>query len=141
MDVANPGNGKLKLAADSWYGWQMIPGYSGRNLPFFSPIRIDEITPRKTGRGILGLRFRNVLYAAGVQEFAIDLQIIRHQPNYLVAVPRGNGQQGRTGIISHIEFEWIERFCPDLWADHPPERYSGAAQNSVTWYLREVFER
>ena len=33
----------------------------------------------------------------------------------------------------------IERFCPDLWAEHPLERYSGAAQTSVTWYLREVF--
>lgn len=139
--MENHGSDRLKLATDAWYGWQMIPGYAGRNLPFFSPIRIEEVTPRKTGRSILGVRFRNVLYAAGVQEFTVDLQIIRHQPNYLVAALRGNGQHGRTGIISHIEFDWIERFCPHLWSEHPPQHYSGAAQTSVSWYLREVFER
>lgn len=75
---------KLHLNSKSWYGWQMLPGY-GSGVPYFSPIWVQELTPRKSGKGILGLKFINALYAEGVQDFTLDLRIIRHQASYLVA--------------------------------------------------------
>ncbi len=77
---------RLTLKADGWYGWQMIHGYAGaRNVPYFSPIRITRVTPQKTGKGILKLSFFNALYAEGVQLFELDIRILRHQQDYLIA--------------------------------------------------------
>jgi hypothetical protein len=41
----------LKLLADSWYSWQMIPGYGGeRCVPYCSPISVKGVQPPKTGK-------------------------------------------------------------------------------------------
>jgi hypothetical protein len=56
---------RLKLVPDRWYGWQMIPGYAGeRNVPYFSPIRVSRVTPKKSGKTseVLGL----------LQRFAVE---------------------------------------------------------------------
>jgi hypothetical protein len=57
---------KLKLVPQSWYAWQMVPGYVGqRNVPYCSPIFVEQVVPKKTGKGILTLDFVNVFYAEG----------------------------------------------------------------------------
>lgn len=120
----------------------MIPGYSGeRNVPYFSPIRVTRVTPRKTGRGILNVSFRNVLYAEGVQNFQIDLRILKHEPDYLFAdlIYGESGPAGRSAVISHIEFEWVRRLCPEVWSARPPETLNSAAQSSISVYLDELF--
>ena len=49
---------RFTLSQGHWYGWQMLPGYvSDDPYPYFSPIYVGEITPRKTHRRILALRF------------------------------------------------------------------------------------
>ncbi|MRR33123.1 hypothetical protein EG829_00280 [bacterium] len=132
---------KLKILHQSWYAWQMIPGYIGqRNVPYCTPIFVERVVPKKTGKGILTINFCNVFYAEGVQDFSCDLKIIKHSTDYLIA-DLLYGPQGpdRAVIISHIEFAWIERFCPHLWHDHPPSSIGGAACASVSLYLSEVF--
>jgi hypothetical protein len=59
----------LQLIPKHWYGWQMLPGYGEWDVPYFSPICINEVTPRKTGRGILAISFFNALYQEGVQDY------------------------------------------------------------------------
>jgi len=132
---------KLKLVPQSWYAWQMIPGYIGqRNVPYCSPIFVERVVPKKTGKGILALDFVNVFYAEGVQGFSIDLKVLKHSENYLVAdLLYGSEGPDRSAIISHIEFAWIERFCPELWYYRPPSSIGGAASGSVSLYLSEVF--
>lgn len=132
---------RLQLQPDRWYGWQMIPGYSGqRNVPYFSPIRVHAVIPRKTGQRILQVGFFNMLYAPGVQDFTADLRILKHQPNYLVAEVYAPSpqQRDRTVVISHIEFDWIRTTCPQLWADRPPARFGRSAETSVTTYLEAL---
>jgi hypothetical protein len=133
---------RLQLVPDGWYGWQMVPGYGGvRNVPYFSPIRVTQVTPKKTGKKILTLSFINVLYAEGVQDFTLDMRILKHEPDYLIAelLYDAPGQEGRAAVVSHIEFEWIRRMCPGLWSERPPETLSSAAQTSVSIYLDEIF--
>ncbi len=132
---------KLKLLPQYWFARQMIPGYSGqRNVPYCSPIYVERVLPKKTGRGILSLNFVNVLYAQGVQDFFVDLKVLKHSTNYLIAeVLYGARGPDRIAIISHIEFAWIERFCPELWYHRPPSSVSGAANGTVSLYLSEVF--
>ena len=132
----------LVLQPDRWYGWQMLPGYAGeRNVPYFSPILVREIVPRKTGRGVLTVRFFNALYAQGVEDFALDLRILRRAAAFLVAdVLVGTEEQAeRVGIVSHIEFEWLRRFCPGLWDARPPETFGTAEEGSVATYLSSLF--
>lgn len=126
------------LAADTWAAWQMFPGYLGeRCVPYCSPIWIQSVQPMKTGSGRLRLGFLNTLYAQGVQDFDVELQILKRADNYLAAGVIGN--QDRMVVISHIEFEWVRRFCPELWANRPSSRCSPNAQASVSVYLSEVF--
>jgi hypothetical protein len=132
---------KLILQDSHWYAWQMIPGYAGeRNVPYFSPIYVQSVKPKKTGHKILNLRFINVFYAEGVQDFNFDMKIIKHSADYLVAeILYGRNGPDRTAIISHIEFQWIEQCCPGLWYHRPPSSVGGASTSSVSIYLSEVF--
>jgi hypothetical protein len=97
---------KLKLVPQSWYAWQMIPGYIGqRNVPYCSPIFVEGVAPKKTGKGILTLDFVNVFYADGVQSFSVDLKVLKHSKDYMVAdLLHGLEEPDRAAIISHIEF-------------------------------------
>ena len=130
----------MNLQPNTWYGWQMIPGY-GDHVPYFSPIRVTRVTPKKTGRGILTVFFLNVLYAEGVQDFQLDLRILKHEEDYLIAdlLYGGSGPTDRTGAISQIDFTWIRRLCPGVWSERPPGTASPAAQRNVSMYLDEVF--
>ena len=138
MKASNCG---LKLVPGRWYGWQMIPGYVGeRNVPYFSPIFVRRVLPMKTGKGFLRLGFINVFYAEGVQDFSCDLRILKHAENYIIAeLTNGEGGPDRSAVISHIEFGWIEHFCPHLWYQHPPASVGGAAETSVSIYLNKIF--
>jgi hypothetical protein len=132
---------KLKLAPNCWYAWQMIPGYIGeRSVPYCSPIFMQRVVPRKTGKGVLGVSFVNVFYAEGVQDFSLDMRILKHAADYIVAeLLYGNDDPDRVAVISHIEFKWIERFCPRLWFHRPPSSLNSAGTGSVSAYLGEVF--
>ena len=132
---------KFKLGPQQWYAWQMIPGYVGeRNVPYCSPIFVTGVTPKKTGKGILQLEFINVLYAAGVEYFSLELRIIKHSADYLIAdLLFGPEGPDRAAVISHIEFAWIERFCPSLWYHRPPASFDPVVAGSVSLYLSEVF--
>lgn len=133
----------LHLEAGRWYAWQMLPGYlAERSVPYFSPILMTEVTARKTGRGIIGLQFFNALYAYGVQDFSVELRILKHEPNYLIAeILEGPGEAHRAAVISHIEFEWMRHCCPDLWRSRPPDSFGPSEQSSVSYYLTALFGR
>ncbi len=138
MTTVNP---KLQLTPRHWYSWQMLPGYFGEPLvPYFSPM-VEEVTPRKTGKGILALGFINTLYAEGVQNFTLDLRILKHAASYLVSeiLYGKEGLSDRTAIIGHIGFEWIQHFCPGIWAARPPSSFRGIEQGSVSHYLNALF--
>ena len=94
-------NTKLQLLPNHWYIWQMLPGYSG-DLPvsYCSPIWVRDVTPRKTGKGVLGLDFINTLYAEGVQSFTVDLRILKHEASYLVSeiLYGKDGPSNRTAV-------------------------------------------
>ena len=103
---------KLELVRGQWYGWQMLPGYGHPYSPYFSPIRVERVEPRKLGRRVLGLWFHNALYADGVQDFQMDLRMLKHEEGYLIAEPHDGSTPDRAIVISRIDSSWLERFCP-----------------------------
>lgn len=135
-------NAKLQLTSGHWYSWQMLPGYFGEPpVPYFSPIWVKDVTPRRTGKGILRIGFINTLYAEGVQGFTLDLRILKHEASYLVSaiLDREEGPSDRTAIIGLIGFEWIQHFCPSTWTARPPSSFRGMEQGSVSRYLNALF--
>jgi hypothetical protein len=134
-------NGKFKIFAPRWFGWQMNPGYVGeRCVPYFSPIHVTGVTPLKTGKGIIEIDFWNVGYAEGVQNFeGIRLKILLRAKNYLIGRLIDSGPEGRSAIISHIEFAWLNDFCPHIVEAHPPFDMDATYSGSVTMYLDRIF--
>lgn len=134
---------RFSIHKNGWFAWQMLPGYTGeRSVPYCSPIFTTDITPLRTGMGVINLKFINVLYAQGVQDFNLDIKVIKRAKDYLIGelIYCPDEDSGRAAIISHIELQWIERFCPELWYHRPPSSTSNGS-SSVSAYLNEIFFR
>lgn len=131
----------LRLVPGQWYGWQMLPGYETQHVvvPYFSPIQIIAVTPLKTGNRILKVEFWNVGYAAGAQKFAVDLRLVKHTDDYLIADFDLHGQESsdRSAVINTISFPWLERFFPDL--ETPRPQTSAGQRDEVSRFLNERF--
>jgi hypothetical protein len=130
------------IAKNCWYAWQMIPGYAGeRSVPYCSPIYVTDFKALKSGGGTVQVDFVNVFYAQGVQDFSLKMRVLKRASDYLIADLGADADydQERSAVISHIEFEWIRRFCPELWYHRPPSSCAGPTTGSVSVYLDEVF--
>ncbi len=110
----------LHLERGHWYAWQMLPGYSGV-IPYFSPIRVDSVTPKKAGDRRFRLSFLNAMYATGVQPVEMELHILKHDERYLIAEIDDETEDDRSVVISPITFEWIEMFVSSLRLPPPGE--------------------
>lgn len=109
---------RLMLRSGRWYGWQMLPGYADPDSydPYYSPIRVDKVTPRMTGRGIFTLEFLNAAYAEGVKGSTLDLRVLQHGATYLVAqLLYGDDQRlNRAAVISVLTESWLSQHCPEI---------------------------
>ena len=133
---------RFKITEGRWLAWQMIPGYLGeRSIPYCSPIYVTRFRPLKSGKGTVRMAFHNALYAEGVQGFQLDMRILKRAKDYLISelMYGDTFDDDRCAVISHIEFCWVERFCPEVWAQYPPSSTKAGATDSVSAYLNEVF--
>jgi hypothetical protein len=130
------------LQPNRWYGWQMIPGYVGEGcVPFCCPCWINKVLPQKSGKGILMLDAWVTGYAEGVNNGEASLKMIHRGDAYLIAqiLYPDSPDINRCVVISQIEFEWVRRFCPDLWEAHPPNRIKHLESGSISQYLDDLF--
>lgn len=133
---------KLVLEPHRWYGWQMLPGYSGDvPVPYFSPIRIHAVTPLRTGASIVRVSFWNAFYAQGVQDFSLDLRLLLREANYLVARIRyeSGTPSDRSAVISRIGVDWLARFAPECLEGRSLQDVASAGVGSIDRYLDGVF--
>ncbi|MCA0199885.1 MAG: hypothetical protein LCH56_03485 [Proteobacteria bacterium] len=100
------GDASFKLRTGRWYAWHMFPGYT--DMPYSSPIRIDAIGPAY-GSNRITLEFLNALYAAGVQNFRLDLDIITWSDRFIAAV-----YEERVVIISELTPAWLDNNCREI---------------------------
>lgn len=71
------------LEVGSWYALTMFPGYG--DAPYHSPIRVDDI--EQLGEQHFRLDFLNLAYAAGVQNFSLEFEIVKAAPEFLACSP------------------------------------------------------
>jgi hypothetical protein len=101
-----------------------IPATWVHNVPCLSPIYNCGVHALKTGRRSYTLRLPNVLYAQGGQEFTSDIQELVHEDNSLLgALASLSEAPKRVAVISHIEFSWLERLCPEVWDGQQHDRH------------------
>lgn len=117
----------------------MTPGYLDDGRPYCSPILVRSV--RRVGRRSdrLHVRFWNVLYAEGVQDFEKRLRVLERSSNHLIADIYSDSGLNRRAVICEIDFRWIERHCPNIPRAFPVSRCSPSAHGSVSAYLTEVF--
>lgn len=130
---------RLTIRPNSWFAWQMFPGYC--DLPYCSPIYVTGFMALKTGRGHFRMQFINVRYAEGVQGMDMEMRVLSRQENFLVAtlIDHPEEEPDRCAVISHIGFEWIRNFCPNLWRSRPPSDNRHHDPDSVATYLSQIF--
>lgn len=125
---------RFTLSPGTWRSWQMLPGYVGERMtPYCSPIFVTRVEPLKSGKSLLRMSFFNAFYANGVQDFTVELKVLKRASNYLLADLIEDPPE-RSAVVGHIEFSWLQQFCPQLLEAHPP-----ASLSSVSVYLDGVF--
>lgn len=132
----------INIEKDNWYGWQMLPGYTGENcIPYFSPIFVTDFKAHKSGKGLFRIEFLNAAYAEGVSDFSVEMRVLKRAKDYLVGeIVEDHGiSPARCAIISSIEAEWLRRFCPELAARHPQLTNQGLNSESLPRLLSEAF--
>lgn len=135
-----PGD-RLRIEPHRWYAWQMLPGYmEEHSQPYYSPIYVTRVTPRRTGQSILSLEFLNVLYLDGAQDFNLPMQVLRRYRSYLVAdLLYADDALQRVGIVSQIEFGWLNQHCRHVIEQYPPAMLGRTARKDVSAYLDAAF--
>ena len=84
----------------------------------FSPIWVEEITPLKTGVGMLRLRLFHANYPEGVQDKVYDLRVVQRFDGHLLALRRSDGREDATVILESITREWFVHHFPNLRLRH-----------------------
>lgn len=132
----------INIEKDNWYGWQMLPSYTGEHcIPYFSPIFVTYFKAHKSGKGLFRIEFLNAAYAEGMQEFSVEIRMLKRARDYLVGeiAEDHGGSFARCSIISNIEAEWLRRFCPELVARHPQLTNLDLNSESLAQLLSEAF--
>lgn len=132
-------DGRFILSPGRWYGWQMLPGYTTGFSPYFSPIRIERVVPKKTGAGWLDVAFYNAFYAQGVQEFHISARILIRGENYLVCAIEGANSTQRTAVISSLSMDWLRGHCREFLEKTSHREMEGLAKSEMDYFLNMAF--
>jgi hypothetical protein len=101
---------RFTLERGHWYGLTMFPGYF--DCPYHSPIRVDEI--EALGGREFSLRFLNLAYATGVQNFTKRLRTLRRAKSHLLA--EETEVDDRTYVVVAFNKSWLKEHFPHLEA-------------------------
>ncbi len=127
--------GRFILSPGRWYGWQMLPGYSGNYQPYFSPILVDRVAHKKTGSGWLDIDFYNAFYSEGVQDFQLSVRILARGGEYLVCSIDGSGPSQRVAVISSLSMDWLRNHCREFIENISYREMEGLASSEMDYFL------
>lgn len=128
-------DGRFILSPGRWYGWQMLPGYTTGYRPYFSPIRVEKVVPKKTGAGWLDIEFYNAFYAEGVQDFHVSARILIRGESYLVCAIDGTSSSPRTAVISSLSMDWLRDHCREFLEKISHREMEGLAKSEMDYFL------
>ena len=99
---------RYRLRESAWYAAEFLGDGLIRSGHRYSPIRVDNIMPLKTGNRIFELEFLHANYPAGVQDKTYRLQTLHAGDEYILT--RGvDGGPTRFLLIYDIDAEWMSQ--------------------------------
>ena len=103
-------DGKFLLEVGKWYACKFMGDVLSVSYRLsLSPIRIDRITPLKTGKSILYINFFHLNYPEGVQDKEYQLKIMLHKRRFILARSLSHSSDDpRILYIHEITKEWVQ---------------------------------
>lgn len=102
-------NDRFTLKPGGWYALAMFPGYIDE--PYHSPIRVDAID-LDSNTETIRLKFLNLAYAAGVQDFEIVGRVLGSGPEWLTFAPIDMPE--RLYVIGRLTDSWMATHFPHI---------------------------
>lgn len=96
------------LVPDSWYALTMYPGYGDQ--PYRSPVQVHDVRTLSGRR--LELRYWDVGYAAGVQDFSRVFRTLQRSKGSIVMHEVPNAS--RITIFEPLTAAWTVAFTPEF---------------------------
>lgn len=115
--------GMFTMETGRWYACESIGDEFTweHDLRSYSPIRVDELEPLKTGDQQFELRFVHGNYPSGVQDKVYRLQTL-HRGDLYMLVRSLNHTPTRLLLIYGLAPDWIQRHFPNIRDDDPEYR-------------------
>lgn len=98
---------RFTLEPRRWYACQLIGDEFIGQPHRYSPIRVESVTPRKTGSRTLDLAFYHANYPEGVRYKTYTLQTLERGKLYLLARSTTH-ETVRIMLIHSIDWDWLE---------------------------------
>lgn len=95
---------RFALQKSRWYAAEIIGEEFGSEIRSYSPIRVDEITPK--GNRKFELKFYHANYPEGVRNKVYELQTLERNKNFVLARSSFH-QPTRWLLIYAITTEWL----------------------------------
>ena len=96
-----------------WYAVELI----GDDMPLSpdggfarSPIRVDSVTPRKSGKRLFELAFYHANYPEGVRDKVYSLETIERGERFILAKSTEHDPV-RMLLIHELTHEWLRTYC------------------------------
>lgn len=118
---------QFTLERGTWYACEFIGDEFDEDRCSYSPIRIKEISPLKTGRGLIRLDFYHANYPEGVRDKSYELVMLERGSRYILAISR-NHDPARVMQIYDIDWLWMNRHFP-VTGDRSVEIQSWLSRN------------
>lgn len=114
---------KFTLTPRRWYAAELIGDEFGPTLRSYSPIRIEAVSPKRTGMGVFELRFYHANYPEGVRGKTYTLQTLERGSRFLLAKSTGH-KPHRFLLIYEITADWLrQHFGAEILADTDVETW------------------
>ncbi|WP_336365469.1 hypothetical protein [Marinobacter sp. C2H3] len=97
---------RFALKKSRWYAAEIIGEEFGAEIRSYSPIRVDEITPRGNRR--FEVQFYHANYPEGVRNKVYELQTLERSKNFVLARSSPH-QPTRWLLIYAITAEWLNK--------------------------------
>jgi hypothetical protein len=110
-----------RMQENTWYAAEILEDGLIHGGHRYSPIRVEQVTPLKTGNRIFELRFFHANYPAGVQDKTYRLQTVHAGEEYILA-RSVDGDPPRFMLIHDIRSDWMRKhFQIELTDGEAPE--------------------
>lgn len=127
----------FELRPGQWQGLTEFP--SAASGLASSPVLIKSVSPLKSGKGLLKVRWLRPLAPAGGADQTMIIRIMLRAERHLVGTVEDGGVH-RTLVICRLDWDWLPSHCGDLLRRRlPAHAVDGVEAPGVEEYLTAIF--